>query len=196
MIILLAVLGIGLVATPIVLENMDPAPVASNIVNKPTVNYSPAPVVKEDIKKAPLYVKKINWKERYERYRKDGLICFETSILQYYYPDEYQIRADLDGFDKELRNKKGDDEPLIQAGIVTESSGSVSAPYLSPEQRTLVALVEKFRLNKTHCNVSVGLVAIKPTHPSDDFYREVCEACDEELKIKLNKLKKSSLAPS
>ena len=154
MIILLAVLGIGLVATPIVLENMDPAPVASNIVNKPTVNYSPAPVVKEDIKKA------------------------------------------LDGFDKELRNKKGDDEPLIQAGIVTESSGSVSAPYLSPEQRTLVALVEKFRLNKTHCNVSVGLVAIKPTHPSDDFYREVCEACDEELKIKLNKLKKSSLAPS
>ncbi len=50
MIILLAVLGIGLVATPIVLENMDPAPVVSNIVNKPTVNYSPAPVVKEDIK--------------------------------------------------------------------------------------------------------------------------------------------------
>ena len=50
MIVLLAVLGIGLVATPIVLENMDPAPVVSNTVNKPTVNYSPAPVVKEDIK--------------------------------------------------------------------------------------------------------------------------------------------------
>ena len=190
--IILTVLGIVLVATPIVLENMDPAPVASNIVNKPTVNYSPAPVVKEDIKKTPLYVKKINWKERYEQYRKDGLIRFEIPISEYYYPDKYQIRVDPNGFVKKLRNK-GDDEPLIQSGIVTKSSGGRSTPYFTPEERTRVALLEKFRLYPLYFKVSVpnhSLVAVVPKHPDEDFYREICEACDEELKMDPHKLKK------
>lgn len=134
MITLFVVLSLGLIAVPLISNNMDPAPVASVAVNKLTVNYPPAPVIKSkfltDVEQLGLteYFNSIT--EKFKEFAKSKGI---NNIFVKWNEKENARRIEQTAMEAVSDSKTKENDELVQFMCISLHFRG-SDTYLSPEQ--------------------------------------------------------------